>query len=68
MLSTPFFLGKHIDREEAEYVKVKAFRLDPRAAVGDSWRTSDIGVDGERLSSQPIDVRVYRGVMNALCL
>jgi len=55
--------GSHVNDAVVEYVKVKAIRLTPR----NQERTSQIGIDGERIPYLPVEIRCYRGILNFMC-
>ena len=52
--------GKHIQRPEVEYVKVKAIRLSPNADAGEEC---DMSVDGEHCPYSPMEMRQWRGIL-----
>ena len=56
--------GEHTDSEVLEYVKARAVRLVP----GNVERECLMGIDGERIPMKPLDLRVFRGVLNVFCL
>jgi diacylglycerol kinase family enzyme len=53
--------GTHMDNEHMARLRVKAIRITPHDA-----RISNIAVDGERVPCKPIEIRVFRGVLNLL--
>ena len=52
--------GKHIQRPEVEYVKVKAIRLSPHAEEGEEC---DMSIDGEHCPYSPMEMRQWRGIL-----
>lgn len=54
--------GGHVDHDDMSTVKVKGLRLTPHPSAP----RSELNVDGERLPYKPIELRVFRGVLNVL--
>jgi diacylglycerol kinase family enzyme len=54
--------GEHISKPIVEYIKVRALRLQPRSA-----RSCELNVDGERVGSNAMELRVFRGILNFIC-
>lgn len=55
--------GSHLDEDGVNHVSVKAFRLDPTLAQ----RECIISLDGERMPHAPIEVRIWRKILNIVC-
>lgn len=53
--------GQHMSNEHIHRVRIKALRITPLDA-----KESQLTVDGERLPYKPVEVRVFRGVLNLL--
>jgi len=58
-----FETGKHLEYDDVEQIKIKAFRLVP----GDD-RTGHIAVDGEEVDYEPIQGEVLPSLANAIML
>ena len=50
--------------QDIQSLKVKALRLDPTLA----YRECVVALDGERLPMKPLEVRVWRKVLNVICM
>jgi len=55
--------GKHLSEGAIEYVKVTGVRLNPLKSA----RPCEMGVDGEHLGYQSIELRMFRGILNWVC-
>ena len=53
--------GGHLSNEHIHRIRVKALRITPT-----DGKESQLTVDGERLPYKPVEVRVFRGVLNLL--
>lgn len=57
--------GEHLHHDPLHYVKVKGVRLTP--IDSGSGRVSLLGIDGERIPYKPLELRVWRGILNFIC-
>ncbi|KAG9289871.1 hypothetical protein G9A89_015451 [Geosiphon pyriformis] len=59
---TKFETGAHVDQQEVEYFKVKAYRISPKASEG------IICIDGERVPFEAFQVEVHQKLLTFISL